>query len=80
MNIIKIYKYQLFLYGFIILFTLQNALFLSFNASLNLTKKLLNLFYYFSINCVSFSYHTYYPSSKSINRKSRLERKYVLAC
>lgn len=40
MNAIKIYKRQLFLYLFIILFSVQNMLFLEFNTSFKIHKEI----------------------------------------
>lgn len=70
MNIIKIYKYQLFLYGFIILFTLQNALFLSFNASFKSYKEIVEFVFIISVLTVFLSVIIHIIQAvKSINRK-----------
>lgn len=55
MNIIKIYKYQLFLYLFIILFTVQNALFLKFNSSFNFYKVIVEAVFLLSVITVFLS-------------------------
>lgn len=69
MNIIKIYKYQLFLYVFIVLFTIQNALFLRFNASFKFYKEIVEFVFIISVVTVFISVIILIVQAvKSINR------------
>lgn len=49
MNAIKIYKYQLFLYLFIIIFSIQNTLFLEFNTSFKIHKEIVETVFILSV-------------------------------
>lgn len=55
MNILKIYKYQLFLYLFIILFTIQSAAFLIYNSSFKGHKFIVKFIFALSVAVVFIS-------------------------
>ncbi|HLW42687.1 MAG TPA: hypothetical protein VKY82_10010 [Flavobacterium sp.] len=55
MNVLKIYKYQLFLYLFIILFTMQNAAFLIYNSNFNGYKFIVKFVFALSVVVVFIS-------------------------
>jgi len=70
MKLEKIYKYQLFLYLFIIVFGIQNYYFNKYNFNWNIYENLLKFVFLFSVVTVLCSLILLtYESIKTINRK-----------